>query len=396
MLEEFKRPGKRYGKGFYDYPQGGAKRLWSGLTDAFPPAREQPSIEELKRRFCTSSRWRPRAASKRAWSMHRGGRGRRVAAGLGFPAWTGGPLSLIDTVGTSEIRRRVRGHGRALRRRASRRRPGSRSAPREARLSMPADGLDAPGERSPCAASSSSPSMTNFARRCAASFKTRLRRTPRAGASRAIVDRWAFTKAGAQGYLLMWADEKYGGAGIDDFRFEQIVYEENMRHGEPGFYTCSCIPDLVAPYIGKLGNEEQKARWLPACVRGEKILAIAMTEPGSRQRSRGYEEHGPGLRRSLAAQLARRLISRTASSPISSSSRRDRYPSRALWHRPVRRRGGHARFQARSGAAAKWAWTRRTPRSFSSMPCKVPKANVLGRCHQGLWLSRRNSCAASG
>ena len=95
-----------------------------------------------------------------------------------------------------------------------------------------------------------------------------------------FVDRWAFTKAGAQGFLLMWADEKYGAAGVADFRYEQIVYEENIRYGEPGFYL-QLHSGLVAPYIGKLGNEEQKARWLPACVRGEKILAIAMTEPGS-------------------------------------------------------------------------------------------------------------------
>jgi alkylation response protein AidB-like acyl-CoA dehydrogenase len=94
------------------------------------------------------------------------------------------------------------------------------------------------------------------------------------------VDRWAYTKAGELGYLLMWADEKYGGAGVDDFRYEQIVYEENMRHGEPGFYL-QLHSGLVAPYIGKLGSEEQKARWLPACIRGEKILAVAMTEPGS-------------------------------------------------------------------------------------------------------------------
>jgi acyl-CoA dehydrogenase len=95
-----------------------------------------------------------------------------------------------------------------------------------------------------------------------------------------FVDRSAFTKAGEQGYLLMWADEKYGAAGVADFRFEQIVYEENMRHGEPGFYL-QLHSGLVAPYIGKLGSDEQKARWLPACVRGEKILAVAMTEPGS-------------------------------------------------------------------------------------------------------------------
>ena len=94
------------------------------------------------------------------------------------------------------------------------------------------------------------------------------------------VDRWAYTKAGAMGYLLMWADEKYGGAGVTDFRYEQIVYEENIRHGEPGFYL-NLHSGLVAPYIGTLGTEAQKRRWLPGCVSGETILAVAMTESGS-------------------------------------------------------------------------------------------------------------------
>ncbi|WP_116812429.1 acyl-CoA dehydrogenase family protein [Steroidobacter cummioxidans] len=94
------------------------------------------------------------------------------------------------------------------------------------------------------------------------------------------VDRWAYTKAGEQGYLLMWADERYGGAGVDDFRYEQIVYEENIRHGEPGFYI-NLHSGLVAPYLGELGDEEQKQRWLPKCASGEHILAVAMTEPGS-------------------------------------------------------------------------------------------------------------------
>lgn len=94
------------------------------------------------------------------------------------------------------------------------------------------------------------------------------------------VDRWAYTKAGEQGYLLMWADERHGGAGVDDFRYEQIVYEENIRHGEPGFYI-NLHSGLVAPYLGELGDEEQKQRWLPKCASGEHILAVAMTEPGS-------------------------------------------------------------------------------------------------------------------
>ncbi len=94
------------------------------------------------------------------------------------------------------------------------------------------------------------------------------------------VDRWAYRKAGEQGYLLMWADEKYGGAGVDDFRYEQIVYEENIRHGEPGFYI-NLHSGLVAPYIDGLGDEDQKRRWLPKCASGESILAVAMTEPGA-------------------------------------------------------------------------------------------------------------------
>ncbi|MEL6199009.1 MAG: acyl-CoA dehydrogenase family protein [Pseudomonadota bacterium] len=95
-----------------------------------------------------------------------------------------------------------------------------------------------------------------------------------------IVDREAFEKAGEQGLLLMWADEKYGGAGVEDFRYEQILIEELAKHGDPGFFI-TLHSRLVAPYLGALGTEEQKARWLPKCISGESILAIAMTEPGA-------------------------------------------------------------------------------------------------------------------
>ena len=95
-----------------------------------------------------------------------------------------------------------------------------------------------------------------------------------------IVDREAFLKAGEQGLLLMWANEKYGGAGVSDFRYEQILIEELAKHGDVGFF-CWLHSRLVAPYIGELGSEEQKQRWLPKCVSGETILAIAMTEPAA-------------------------------------------------------------------------------------------------------------------
>ncbi len=95
-----------------------------------------------------------------------------------------------------------------------------------------------------------------------------------------IVDREAFLWAGDMGLLLMWADEKYGGAGVDDFRYEQILIEENAWHGDAGFFM-TLHSRLVAPYIGELGTEAQKLRWLPKCISGENILAVAMSEPGA-------------------------------------------------------------------------------------------------------------------
>jgi acyl-CoA dehydrogenase len=105
-----------------------------------------------------------------------------------------------------------------------------------------------------------------------------------------VVDRDAYLKAGEQGYLMMWADEKYGGAGVSDFRYEQVLIEENIRHGEPCFYL-NLHSRLVGPYLGQLGNEEQKQRLLPACVRGEKILAVAITEPGAGSDVAGLKTH---------------------------------------------------------------------------------------------------------
>lgn len=89
----------------------------------------------------------------------------------------------------------------------------------------------------------------------------------------------AFREAGSRGLLLTWADERHGGAGVPDFRFEQVLLEENVRHGEIGLYL-TLHSRIVAPYIGRLGTEAQRARFLPGCARGQTILGIAMTEPG--------------------------------------------------------------------------------------------------------------------
>lgn len=94
------------------------------------------------------------------------------------------------------------------------------------------------------------------------------------------VSREVWRKAGEMGFLLPWADEAYGGSGLQDFRYEQVMAEELAAINEAGFM----IPlhsALCGPYIAEYGSAEQKARWLPGAIRGETILAVAMTEPGA-------------------------------------------------------------------------------------------------------------------
>ena len=93
-----------------------------------------------------------------------------------------------------------------------------------------------------------------------------------------IVDREAFRKAGEQGFLMIWPDEKYGGLGDGDFRFEQIIIEETA-YARAGDWFNSLHSRLVGPYLTRFGNDEQCQRFLPGCISGDTILAIAMTEP---------------------------------------------------------------------------------------------------------------------
>jgi len=93
-----------------------------------------------------------------------------------------------------------------------------------------------------------------------------------------IVDRAAFRKAGEQGFLMIWPEEQYGGTGDYDFRFEQIIMEE-AAYARVGDWYSTLHSRLVGPYFTRFGSAEQCQRFLPGCVSGETILAIAMTEP---------------------------------------------------------------------------------------------------------------------
>jgi alkylation response protein AidB-like acyl-CoA dehydrogenase len=97
-----------------------------------------------------------------------------------------------------------------------------------------------------------------------------------------IVARDLFAVAGKNGFLGPDVAESYGGAGVEDFRFNAIIAEETMRAGLAAVGAGLTLHnDVCMPYLLEYASEEQKQRWLPGVVSGELITAIAMTEPGT-------------------------------------------------------------------------------------------------------------------
>ncbi len=94
-----------------------------------------------------------------------------------------------------------------------------------------------------------------------------------------MVDRDAWTKAGAAGLLCASMPEEYGGSG-GSFAHESAIIEAMSHVGVDGF-GIGLHNAIVAPYILHYGSEEQKKKWLPRMASGELIGAIAMTEPGA-------------------------------------------------------------------------------------------------------------------
>ncbi|TQR86100.1 acyl-CoA dehydrogenase [Mycobacterium hodleri] len=98
--------------------------------------------------------------------------------------------------------------------------------------------------------------------------------------SERIVDREAYVAAGKYGLIGFNMPEKFGGGGVDDFRFNAVIVEEFTKYGLPS-PGLSLQNDIVGPYFANLATEEQQERWLPGYITGELIGAVAMTEPGA-------------------------------------------------------------------------------------------------------------------
>jgi len=99
MVQELKRIGRRGGAGFYDYPVDGKKALWPALATHFPISKQQPDVQEVKQRLLYIQALEAARCIEADVVTHAADADVGSILGIGFPAWTGGAVSFIDTVG---------------------------------------------------------------------------------------------------------------------------------------------------------------------------------------------------------------------------------------------------------------------------------------------------------
>jgi len=118
-------------------------------------------------------------------------------------------------------------------------------------------------------------------------FRATVRRFTRE-AIRPHADRWRkegfpdelFSKAGSLGLLGVRFDPKWGGSGLDHW-YTVILVEELMRGRDIGAVVGLLVQcEMATSVIHAHGSDELRQEWLVPAIRGERIAALGVTEPG--------------------------------------------------------------------------------------------------------------------
>jgi acyl-CoA dehydrogenase len=94
-----------------------------------------------------------------------------------------------------------------------------------------------------------------------------------------FVPRDVLREMGRLGFLGIRYEEEYGGSALDTL--STVVLAEELGRSTYGGFAVTVLvhTDMASPHLHNAGSKEQKAKYLPPIIRGEKIAAVAMTEP---------------------------------------------------------------------------------------------------------------------
>ncbi|ENO81090.1 3-hydroxyacyl-CoA dehydrogenase [Thauera sp. 27] len=103
LVGELGRHGRKNGKGFFEYAADGSKKLWPGLAELFPPLAEQPTVDEVKARMLYAQLVDAAKAMAEGVLIDPADGDVGSILGVGFPAYLGGPFSMMDTIGIDKV-----------------------------------------------------------------------------------------------------------------------------------------------------------------------------------------------------------------------------------------------------------------------------------------------------
>jgi acyl-CoA dehydrogenase len=196
-----------------------------------------------------------------------------------------------------------------------------------------------------------------------------------------IVPREAWKKMGEQGFLAMGVPEEYGGPGAD-FLYSVIVAEEMTRTNHSGL-AVALHSDIIVPYILSFASEEQRRKYLPGCVSGEIITAVAMTEPNAGSDLAGMKTTAVESGEDIILNGQKTFISNAINSDLVVLAARDPHtedPHRAVDLYLVE--AGTPGFD-KGKQIRKIGWHSQDTGELFFNDCRIPRANRLGEKGSG-------------
>ena len=198
-----------------------------------------------------------------------------------------------------------------------------------------------------------------------------------------------FTRMGGLGFLGLKYPEAYGGQG-GDYVHDAVFTEEMARCGSGGVAAgIGAQVAIATPPIWKFGTEEQKQRWLVPAIKGEKIAALAITEPGAGSDVAGI--------RTFAKRDGHEYVVNGGKTFITNGVRADVYVTAVK----TTQEGGHhglsflvlekgmPGFEV-SRKLEKLGWHASDTGELSFSDVRVPEENMLGEENKGFYLIMAN------
>ena len=204
------------------------------------------------------------------------------------------------------------------------------------------------------------------------------------------VPREVLRQLGALGYLGVRYPEEYGGAGLDTV-YSAILAEELGRSTFGGFaITVLVHTDMASPHLAHFGSPEQLAQHLPAVIQGDKITAVAVTEPDAGSDVAGI--------RTRAVRRGKYYVLNGSKMFITNGVHGDLYFVAAKTDPEAKGSRGISMFIVEKGtpgfsvgrALKKMGWLSSDTAELVFEDCRIPAENLLGEENKGFYAIMRN------